>query len=146
MEYNFEENYPKTVRETMKMYCKFMKMAYSGECSEEDLYAINIQTRQMLDDELLANNTADHQLRAWKTDIMLYEEKKQKLIGYTLEEASQIQYNTENKTEYAKTTVALSFKVGMDTGTMEQEYLLRKDDQGRWKILGWQAVPLKETE
>ncbi|MDO5154576.1 MAG: hypothetical protein Q4D51_01295 [Eubacteriales bacterium] len=142
---NFAENYPKTVREMMKTYCKYLKMAYSGGCTDEELRQLNSQMRQMLDDELLANNPADRQLNGLKTDIILYEEKKQKFIGYTLEEASQIQYNKEEGKEYAKTKVLLNFKVGTDSVTMEQEYLLRKDEMERWKIMGWQTVKPKNA-
>lgn len=146
LDYNLEEDYPRTVRETVKLYCKYTKLAYSGKCSDEDLYKINLKMRELLDDELLELNSTDKQLQGLKFDIALYEEKKQKFVSYTLEEASMIQYNTENDKEYAKTKVTFNITVGMSAATVDQEYLLRKDDQGRWKILGWNNIPVKKNK
>ena len=75
-----------------------------------------------------------------KNDIALYTEKKQKITGYSLEEPSQIQYNTEEGKDYAKTTVTLNLSVASTAVSVEQEYLLRKAEDGKWKILGWQTV------
>lgn len=140
LEYDFEENYPKTVRETVKLHCKYLKNAYNEKFEEEDLYTVNKNIRKLFDEELLEYNSEDHQLQGLKNDIELYKEKKQKFTSYSLQEASQIQYNTEDGKDYAKTTVTLNFTVDSVVVSAEQEYLLRKDENGYWKILGWQTV------
>lgn len=146
IEYNIAENYPRTVRETVNLYCKFSKLAYSGTCTDEELYALNLRMRELFDNELLEINSADQQLKGLKNDIALYTEKKQKFVSYTLEEASMIQYNTENNIEYAKTKATYNITVGMASVPIDQEFLLRKDDTGKWKILGWQSVQPKKEE
>lgn len=140
LEYDFEKNYPKTVRETVKLHCKYLKNAYNGKFEEDELYTVNSNIRQLFDEELLAYNSEEQQLQGLKTDIALYKDKKQKFTGYSLEEASQIQYNTEDGREYAKTAVTLNFSISSTAVSVEQEYLLRKDNDGKWKILGWQTV------
>lgn len=140
LEYDFEEDYPKTVRETVKLHCKYLKNAYNGKFKEEELPVANSNMRKLFDEELLAHNSEEQQFERLKKDIALYNEKKQKFVSYSLEESSQIQYNTEDGKDYAKTTATLNITVGSTAVFVEQEYLLRKDESGKWKILGWQTV------
>lgn len=146
LDYDFQESYPKTVRETMKLYCRYMKSVYSGDYSDEELRKANMNMRQLYDFELLQINSEQQQLQGLKKDIEAYKEKKQKVVGYSLQEASQIQYNKEKDVEYAKTTVVINMQIGVSPASVEQEYLLRKDDQNHWKILGWQTIQPKETQ
>jgi len=140
LEYDFEENYPKTVRETVKLHCKYLKNVYNGKFEEEDLSFVNSNIRKLFDEELLTYNPEEQQLQGLKKDIALYKEKKQKFVSYSLEESSQVEYNTEEEREYAKITATLNITVDSVAVFVEQEYLLRKDESGRWKILGWQSV------
>lgn len=139
LEYDFEDDYPKTVRETVKLHCRYMKMAYNNEFSKEELYDANKKIRELMDDELLSINSEDAQLKSLESDIQFYIDNKQKYVSYTLPEASQIQYNKDNDVEYAKLRVGVIIRVDNATVKGDQEYLLRKDSMGRWKILGWMA-------
>lgn len=146
LNYDFESNYPKTVRETVKLHCRYLKSAYNNVFTEEELFTINRNVRELFDEELLKNNAEEDQFQRLKNEIQLYEENKQKFVSYSLAEASQVQYNTEDGVEYAKMKVTIVLKVDSSTMSGEEEYILRKDEQGRWKILGWQSVSKNTTE
>ncbi len=139
LNYDFQEEYPKTVREVVKLHCRYMKMAYNNEFSKEELYDANKKIRELMDDELLALNTEEDQLKSLEDDIQFYIDNKQKYVSYTLPEASQIKYNKEDDVEYAKIRVGVILRVDGATVKGDQEYLLRKDSMDRWKILGWLA-------
>ena len=139
LNYDFQDDYPKTVRETVKLHCRYMKMAYNNEFSKEELYDANKKIRELMDDELLALNTEENQLKSLEDDIQFYIDNKQKYVSYTLPEASQIKYNKEDDDEYAKIRVGVILRVDGATVKGDQEYLLRKDGMDRWKILGWMA-------
>jgi len=137
-------DYPKTVRETVKLHCRYLKYTYNTgltkECSEDDVFVLNQKMRQLFDDELLDLNTPEKQLEALKKDILLYQSNKQKFVSYTLAEPSQIEYNTEGDTEYAKMTVNVAMTMDGASFAMDEEYILRKNQEGQWKILGWMVV------
>ena len=101
---------------------------------------MNQQIRKLFDEELLEINSPDDQLQALKDEMALYQANKQKIVSYTLAEASQIQHNTDNGVEYAKMRVTVSMTVDGASLAADQEYILRQDQDGNWKILGWQAV------
>lgn len=42
--------------------------------------------------------------------------------------------------DYAKIKVKVMLRVDSAPGEAEEEFILRKNDEGQWKILGWQAV------
>lgn len=144
--YDFANNYPKTVREAVKLHCRYLKEVYNGGFEEQDLYTVNNQIRQLFDDELLELNSSEGQLQSLKNEMALFKENKQKFVSYSLAEPSQIEYNTEDNIEYAKIGVTLVLKVGASSMSADEEYILRKDKEGKWKILGWQAVKNDEGE
>ncbi|MBE5943035.1 MAG: hypothetical protein E7264_10925 [Lachnospiraceae bacterium] len=144
LQYDMVADYPKTVRETVKLHCRYLKYTYNTgltkECSEDDVFVLNQKMRQLFDDELLDLNTPEKQLEALKKDILLYQSNKQKFVSYTLAEPSQIEYNTEGDTEYAKMTVNVAMTMDGASFAMDEEYILRKNQEGQWKILGWMVV------
>lgn len=146
LNYDFENNYPKTVRETVKLHCQYLKSAYNNTFTEDELFVVNQNIRQLFDEELLQQNAEDKQLQGFKDEIQLYEDSKQKFASYSLAEASQVRYNTENNKEYAKIKVTVNLNVGTGVISEEEEYILRKDKNGNWKILGWQSVNKSTTE
>ncbi len=146
LNYNFENDYPKTVRETVKLHCRYLKSIYNGSFTEDELFTINKQIRQLLDDDLLAYNSEAQQLQALEKDIQLYKDRNQKFISYSLAEASQIKYNTEDGIDYAKIKVDIAMRLDKASVSVEEEYILRKNKDGKWKILGWQTVNNQTTE
>lgn len=144
LNYDMAGNYPKTVREAVKMHCRYLKYIYNKglakDFTEDDLFVMNQKMRQLYDDELLEINQADQQLKALNKEMEVYKVKKQKIVSYTLAEASQIEYNTDNGKEYAKMRVTIAMRIDGSSFSADEEYILRKDAEGKWKILGWQAI------
>lgn len=144
LNYDMAGNYPKTVREAVKMHCRYLKYIYNEglakDFTEDDLFVMNQKMRQLYDDELLEINQADQQLKALNKEMEVYKVKKQKIVSYTLAEASQIEYNTDNGKEYAKMRVTIAMRIDGSSFSADEEYILRKDAEGKWKILGWQAI------
>lgn len=140
LSYDFVEDYPKTVKETVRLNCRYMKCAYNNEFSEDELDKMNQQVRNLYDQELLDYNEESSQLDALKQDIQYYVDNKQKIVSYSFGEDSQIEYNTQDQVDYAKIKVKVMLRVDSAPGEAEEEFILRKNDEGQWKILGWQAV------
>jgi hypothetical protein len=133
---DLDQDYPKTVRETVKYHCSYLKNAYNGKFTDDELIQVNQQIRKLMDDELLEANEEATQLQGLRDQVELYQEEKRKIVSFTLAEGSQVEYNKEGGKEYAKLKVTFKFS----SSSVEEEYILRKDDEGRWKILGWQVA------
>lgn len=146
LNYDFTDQYPKTVKETVRLHCRYMKCAYNNEFTEEELKKANQQIRNLYDDELLDYNEESAQLASLKEDIQYYADNKQRIISYSFGEDGQIEYNTENNIDYAKIKVTVLLRKDSSSAKGQEEYILRKNDNGEWKILGWQAVKDSSTE
>ena len=146
LNYDFENEYPKTPRETVKLHCDYLKNVYSDKFADEDLSTVNQNIRKLFDMELLELNAESEQLQKMKDELLIYRENKQKIVSYSLPEGSQVEKNTEGDTEYAKMKVTLNLRVGSTPVSAEEEYILRKDAMGQWKILGWQTIPSSDNE
>lgn len=148
LSYDMVEDYPKTVREAVKLHCRYLKYIYNEgltkDVTEDDLFTLNQKMRQLFDEELLELNSQDKQLQALKDEMALYKANKQKFVSYTLAEASQIEYNTEDDVEYAKMRVAVAMTIDGASLSTDEEYILRKDEEGKWRILGWQVIQPNE--
>ena len=72
LNYDFTDQYPKTVKETVRLHCRYMKCAYNNEFTEEELKKANQQIRNLYDDELLDYNEESAQLASLKEDIQYY--------------------------------------------------------------------------
>lgn len=136
-EYDFAGNYPKTVRDVMKLYMRYLDYIYSEDVSEEQLAALNAQMRNLYANELLNYNNEDTQLNALKEELAAYAKEKIIFVGYTMTEASQISYDTYEDKEYAKLSVVMNMKAKSSSADKEQDYVLEKNELGQWKIYGW---------
>ncbi|MDE5966223.1 MAG: hypothetical protein K2G89_05270 [Lachnospiraceae bacterium] len=137
MEYDFVNEYPKTVRDVMKLYMRYLDYIYSEDVSEEQLAVLNGQMRNLYANELLNYNSEDTQLNALKEELAAYAKEKIIFVGYTMTEASQISYDTVEDKEYAKLSIVMNMKAKSSSADKEQDYVLEKNEIGQWKIYGW---------
>lgn len=134
---NLDMTYPATEREVMKLYCKIVKEMYSGECSDEDVQDLYDQLRKLFDDELLANNPYNAQYDDLLGELESFTANEKRVINYAIEDEDDIKYGTYEGKEQALINITFSVKKGAKWQRVNEEFVLRKDDEGRWKILGW---------
>lgn len=138
LSYDFDNEYPKTARDVMKLYCRYLKAVYSKDTSDEAVGLLNSQMRRLYAKELLDYNDESGQLEALKEERASYKKEKMSLVGYVVAEASQIVYDTIDDVEYARIRVTLNLKAGA-SASKEYTYVLMKDAADCWKVYGWAA-------
>lgn len=139
-------NYPSTPREVLKMYSRLQTCAYNQGLSDKDLTAIIEQMRLLFDDELIAANSLEQQLEDVKKEIKEFKKKKQTISNYVIDKDSSVKEKKIKEKEYA--TLVVSYLIKEDRGynkTYEQ-FILRKDAENKWKILGWDLVKGEDEE
>jgi len=144
---NLDDSYPATEREVVKIYCRIQQEIYSGECSEEDVQKLFKQMRKLYDEELLAENSYDKQYKGLMDEVKKYKKNKIKITSYhILDESGEVEKGTYEGKEQALVDVGFKTKENDDRQSHVQEFVLRKDDDGRWKILGWYKVDAETGE
>ena len=136
IEYDMDSQYPKTPRELVKLHCRYYKLVYGNNLSDEELATVSSKMRKLYSSELLAMNPENAALTALKADIKKVNEEGYTYKSYTLPETSQIVTYTQNGKEMATMEVTLILGVKKEVGYMYIQYVTVKED-GRWKILAW---------
>lgn len=137
---DLDNSYPATPRETVKVYANIMKEIYSGECSDQQIQGLYAQMRKLYDEELLKENSYDKQFEELKKELDNYKKAKKKIISVKLPELDEVQRGYSKGKEQALVDVTVSMKEKSEWQRVTQQYVVRQDTDGRWKILGWHKI------
>lgn len=140
IEKDLNKAYPETPREVVKIYCKITKELYYGDATEEEVIKLYEQMRKLFDEVLLAGNDYEEALEALQADISDYSKKKKKVVNYAIQDVDDVKTYLYEGRENAKLLVSFSVKENNEWKKVNEEFVVRKDEEGRWKILGWQAT------
>lgn len=140
---DLETNYPATPREVVRYFSEITQCFYNEEYAEEELQAMALKIREIYDDELVANQTEVDYLQKLNEDIALFKENNRTISSFALSSTVDVETFQEDGYEWAKLYCIYSIKEEVLTNSNIQ-FLLRKDEDGHYKIYGWQLV--KKTE
>ena len=137
---DLEKNYPATPREVVKVYNEIITCFYNEEYTEDELEALGDQARSLMDTELLENNPRDEYFKKLRAEIADYKLDERTIISSNLCSSNEVQLVTVDEREcaYVKTSYFIKDKTGHSR--TYQMYVVRKDDDGNWKILVFYQV------
>lgn len=131
--------YPETPKEIVKLYCRMAKYLYDDTISEKQTKTIVEQMRKLFAKPLLDANTLEAQLEKLEKDVKGYTNEKKTIIGYEVDEES-LEIQEVDEIQKAVIVAVFSLKHKKKYEHTNEEFVLIKDDDGRWKIFGWQIA------
>lgn len=138
--------YPEFPRGVVDFYAQITKAYYYYDLTEAQIEALGTQAKKLFDEELVKENPDEQFFDLLKKDIEYYKTNKVKITDYSVEKSSDIDLYTFDGREYAG--VRALYYVSENEGTSRkfiyQDYTLRKDSNGRWKILFWESADAPE--
>ncbi len=143
---NLNTSYPATPKEVVKLYSEYTRCFYGEPYTEEELEALAIKSRELLDDGLVGNQSDEAFLAALKGDIERYKAENRSISSYSISSAADVEYNNFDNREWARLSCYYSMKVGKTIAPVHERFLLRKDIEGHWKIVGWELAEEEEVE
>ena len=138
---DLERNYPPTAKEVVKYYADITKCFYNEEYTEEEMEQMAVKIQGVYDEELIANKTQEDYMTDLRSEIASMKKNKWTISSYVLSASVDVEEFTENG--YSCARLYCTFNVKQSTnGTVPsmEEFILRKDENGHWKILGWELV------
>ena len=132
---NLEKNYPETPREVVKFYNRIITCFYDEEYTDDELYELGDQARLLMDDELLENNSRDDYFKSLKADIEDYHDKSKKIESSSVCSSDEVKYQKIDGDDCAYVTASYFVNENKSYTRTNQTYVLRKDKDGKWKIL-----------
>lgn len=134
---DLEKDYPPTVREVIKYYNEIMNCYYTEKPTEEELKKLAEKAMELYDAELVNYQSEELYLEDLKAEIAAFEAADTVLSHVALSSSTAVDYYTYNGRECAQIRCIYTMRQKTSLMTIKEVYVLRKDDSGRWKILGW---------
>lgn len=136
---DFQVYYPPTPKEVVKMYSNFTCCFYNETYSEKELEDLALKSMELLDEELAQNKSFDVYMRDLKSEIANFKNQKGKILSYETSASTDVSYFTKDQEECAALYCTYSIRVGTNLGNIRELFILRKDEAGHWRILGWET-------
>lgn len=138
---DLERNYPPTPREVVKYFADITECFYNEEYTDEELTQLAEKIQGIYDDELIANKSQEDYLEDLRSDIIGMKNDNCTITNYVLSSSVDVEDFEENGYECSRLYCTFSVKRGTNgtVASMEQ-FVLRKDEDGHWKIYGWELV------
>ena len=145
---DLEEEYPASVREVVKYYYKVLQAMFNGEATDKQIVKLIDKERALFDKELLKKNEYSEFVKGRNSEINQYKKSGVKLLKFVIQDSEETKYWQNNNSEMASIKAHIYMTGKKAYKDIYQEYVLRKDSDGRWKILSWSNTSDddKETE
>lgn len=143
---NIAENYPSTPREVVKLYNRIITCYYSQEFKDGELEKLADQTLLLFDDELLAINQKPNYLMSLTNEIAEYKSKSKTISQSVVCSSNDVLYLTDKTDDIAYVNTSYFIKEGKEHLKTYEQFVLRKDENGYWKILGYYQIDGNQEE
>jgi len=140
---NLDNNYPPTPREVVKYFGEIAQCMIGETYTDEDLEKLAFQVQRLYDAELIANKTQQQYLEDLKWDLNSFKEEEIVISSYSPSSGVDVEEFSRDGFKWARLYCNFSLRKGTQIENNEQVFLLRKDEDGHWKIYGWQPVENK---
>ncbi len=139
---DWERSYPPTPKEVLKGFGEITKCFYNEEYTEEELEALALKIQELYDDELIANKTQEEYMEDLRSDIADMKNNNYTIYSYEIPASTDVDYFTENGYSCARMYCTFNLKQTGSAGVIAsmEQFVLRQDEDGHWKILGWELV------
>lgn len=137
---NLDKNYPPSAREVIKYYGELTKCFYNEEYTDEEFEKLAFQIQRLYDDELIANQTQQQYLDNLKWDVNNFREQGIVISSFTPSSSVDVETFSKDGFDWSELYCSFTLRQGTELVMTEEVFLLRKDEDGHWKIYGFKLV------
>lgn len=142
---NLTTNYPPTPKEVLKYYSEISRCFYGEKYTDEQFEQLARKSRELFDDELRATQTDEEYLLALKAEVDAYKAEDRVISSYSVSSSNDVQEYYYDGRDWAQLYCIYSLRIGTKMTPVQERFLMRKDEKGHWKILGWELVEDDQT-
>ena len=134
---DIDKSYPPTPKEVLKYYSEITCCFYNDSLTQEQLEQLAERSYVLYDDELKDNMSFDQYLNDLQEEVLSFQAQKIVLSGYSVSAAADVERFTEDGFEWARLYATYRLRQGTEYMYSNEVFIMRKDDQGHWKIYGF---------
>ena len=143
---DLKNNYPATPREVVKLYNRIITAYYKEDYTDDELSRMADQVLALFDAELLEANPKDSYLSRLKADIANYDKRSRYIADARVCDSGDVQYVQDGDDQLAFVTASYFVREENEYSRTYQQYVLRKDGDGDWKILVFYQIKGDSSE
>ena len=143
---DIERNYPATVREVVRLFSRISKCYYNETISASEFQQLITMQRILFDEEFLENNPLETFVNNLSSEIEEMRKNKNTMISYRVQKQSSVTTWESGENKFSSIIASYTLKENSDYKKTYEEFLLREDESGRWKIVGWRLTEPVEIE
>ena len=138
---DLERNYPPSPKEVVRYFAEITKCFYNEDYTQDELNQLAEKIQGIYDAELIENKSQEDYLNDLSSEIASMKQGDYSISSYVLSASVDVEEFTENGYSCARLYCTFNIKQGTNNPipSMEQ-FVLRKDEDGHWKIYGWELV------
>lgn len=139
---DLEHNYPPTPKEVVKYYAEITECFYNEEYTDDELQQLADKIQLLYDADLVANKTQEQYIKDLKDDIAEMKAKQYTVASYEVSASTDVEYFTQDGYSFARLYCTFYLRQPGSGGRVPslERFLLRQDEDGHWKIFGWELV------
>lgn len=138
--YDFQRSYPPSPKEVVKCFGEITMCFYNETYDEEEFRALAMQIQNLYDKELIANKTENQYIEDLRWDINQMKEKEIQVSSYATSASTDVDYFDKDGYKCARLYCSFTLRQGKGLVVSNHIFVLRKDEEGHWKIYGWKQV------
>lgn len=142
---DLDRNYPPSPKEVVKYYFEITKCLYNEKLSDADVEALALKLEEIFDDELAAHQVREEYLMDLKNEIAAFQGGSNLILNYSTSASTEVDYFDQDGHEFARLYGTFYLHVQKSMHSLDEVFLLRRDEDGRWKIYGWEPVNEQTT-
>ena len=140
------KEYPATPVQVVKYYNEITKCFYNEKYSDQELTSLSMLSRTLFDQELKDQQNDVDYLVALQADIEVFKASNITIYDSVVSPSTEVEYFTHDGYDCARLYSTYTLKSGTVYQSTKEVYILRKDEEGRWKILGFDMVKRDGTQ
>ncbi len=137
---DIDKTYPPTPKEVLKYYSEITCCFYNDSLTQEQLEQLAERSYVLYDDELKEHMSFDQYLEDLQQEVLSFQAQKIVVSGYSVSAAADVERFSEDGFEWARLYATYRLRQGTEYLYSNEVFLLRKDDDGHWKIYGFDLV------
>lgn len=137
---NLESNYPPTPKEVVKYYSEITRCFYNEEYSQGQLEQLADKARQLYDAQLVEHNDWGTYIISLQSEIEEYKKNEREISSYSVAASTDVDYFSQDGYEWARLHCIYTLRQGGSYANVDEVFLLREDEEGHWKIFGWELT------
>lgn len=144
---DIDRNYPATVREVVRLFSRISKCYHNETISDTEFNELVEMQRKLFDTEFLENNPQDTFTNNLMMEVDAAKAKEYTMVTYWVQNQSSVITWQDGDNHFARIVASFTMNAKGEgyTRTFE-EFLLREDENNRWKIVGWRLTDPIEIE